>query len=442
MKGMRLNMKPWEKGKLTTSGRYFFNGDTPFFWLGDTAWRLFQCLNMENSHKYLQNRVDKGYTLIKAVLLAHVRYNDEREGRTPLLDENMDIFLSPVNEPYWQHVEAVVKMAQDMGLYMMLIPTWGDYAKIGFLNKDNAAKYMEFLANRFNKFENIIWSLGGDIRGGDHAEMWDICGNTLRKLSPNKLIGFHPFGRTSSTYWFNDRSWLDFNMFQSGHRRYDQRNLNQWDEATGKEPWYGEDSYKYVEADLAKTPLRPVLDGEPSYEQIPQGLHDRTQPFWEAHHVRRYAWWPVLTGAGGHTYGSNAVMQMFGLGTNPAFHVREGWEEAMHHEGAGQMRFLKDLMLEIDYTNCQPMQEVLDDRPREKEYAIRIFGNDKNIVAYIYNWQEFTLTAPKQVDAWWFDPATGTRSYFGKFDLAPGVKFTPPIKKTGHNDWVLLLKSL
>jgi len=54
------------------------------------------------------------------------------------------------------------------------------------------------------------------------------------------------------------------------------------------------------------------MDGEPSYEQIPQGLHDGTQPFWQEHHVRRYAWWAALAGACGHIYGDNSVMQMYG----------------------------------------------------------------------------------------------------------------------------------
>ena len=38
--------KPWEQGalKVTENGRYFSCGDTPFFWMGDTAWLLFHRL--------------------------------------------------------------------------------------------------------------------------------------------------------------------------------------------------------------------------------------------------------------------------------------------------------------------------------------------------------------------------------------------------------------
>ena len=126
-------------------------------------------------------------------------------------------------------------------------------------------------------------------------------------------MGYHPFGRTSSSLWFHQEKWLDFNMFQSGHRRYDQASLNSWDDNAGKETFFGEDNWRYVERDRQAQPAKPTLDGEPSYEQIPQGLHDPSQPFWQDCDVRRYAYWSVFAGSAGHTYGSNAVMQFLSL---------------------------------------------------------------------------------------------------------------------------------
>ena len=40
--------------------------------------------------------------------------------------------------------------------------------------------------------------------------------------------------------------------------------------------------------------MKPVLDGEPSYENIPQGLHHGTEPRGTAADVRRYAYWSVF----------------------------------------------------------------------------------------------------------------------------------------------------
>ena len=41
----------------------------PFFWLGDTAWSLFERLNREDADFYLSDRQSKGFTVIQAVLL-------------------------------------------------------------------------------------------------------------------------------------------------------------------------------------------------------------------------------------------------------------------------------------------------------------------------------------------------------------------------------------
>ena len=54
-------MKYWERGALRVSEnrKYLKNGDTPFFWLGDTAWLLLQQSSGEDARIYLKNRADK-----------------------------------------------------------------------------------------------------------------------------------------------------------------------------------------------------------------------------------------------------------------------------------------------------------------------------------------------------------------------------------------------
>ena len=40
----------------------------PFFYLGDTAWALFSCLDRENAATYLEKRSLQGFTVIQAAL--------------------------------------------------------------------------------------------------------------------------------------------------------------------------------------------------------------------------------------------------------------------------------------------------------------------------------------------------------------------------------------
>src|SRR5687768_10999276 len=57
--------------RVSPDKRYLVKKDgSPFFWLGDTAWELFHRLTREEAKEYLQNRVEKGFTVIQAVVLA------------------------------------------------------------------------------------------------------------------------------------------------------------------------------------------------------------------------------------------------------------------------------------------------------------------------------------------------------------------------------------
>ena len=126
-------------------------------------------------------------------------------------------------------------------------------------------------------------------------------------------------------------------------------------------------------------------DGEPSYEGIPQGLHDTLQPYWQAEDIRRYAYWSVFAGSFGHTYGNNAVMQFFRpADKEPAYGAREYWDEAINDQGAGQMHYLKDLMLSHPFLERVPDQSLIASEPgRKYDHLIATRGNEYAMI-YTY----------------------------------------------------------
>ena len=125
------------------------------------------------------------------------------------------------------------------------------------MDVEEAKAYGTFLAERYKDNPNIVWIIGGDTRGDVKTEVWETLARTIRSIDKNHLMTFHPFGRTMSATWFNDADWLDFNMFQSGHRRYGQ---TKGDGDNLADSNVAEDNWRYVEASLAKKPLKPVLD--------------------------------------------------------------------------------------------------------------------------------------------------------------------------------------
>ena len=411
--------------------------DKPFFWFGDTAWLLLQKLNMTEIKNYFINRSKKHFNVIQAVLVHNLNFENPDIAVTDGKDFS---HLNP-NHEYWDKAEAVVQMAEKYGLYMGLLPVWGSMVKKGYLTEDNVRSYGEFLAERFGKYSNIVWILGGDIRGYVGFEIWNILGSTLKELCPDKLITFHPFGRTSSAIWFNDQSWLDFNMFQSGHRRYDQASLGEWDDNKESEDFFAEDNWKYVRRDTARTPKKPILDGEPSYENIPQGLHDFTQPVWLAKDVRRYAYWSVFEGACGHSYGNNSIFQFYSKGPERGgYNAYKDWRDEMDAPGAAHLGHMYELITGFDYTNGSHNDKLTDNDGFVKHDRITAYTGKDYALIYNYTGREFKLSlsaldfAPTTYK--WFDPTNGNVS---EFTPEPGETIVPPKNSNGETDMVLII---
>ena len=224
-------------------------------------------------------------------------------------------------------------------------------------------------------------------------------------------------------------------MFQSGHRRYGQDNT-----PNAKE----EDSWRYVQEDYARTPPKPTLDGEPSYEAIPQGLHDWKEPLWTDRDARRYAYWSVFAGSFGHTYGHAAVMSMRKPGAGRGQHGNQKpWLEGIQDPGAGQMQWLKKLILSRPYFERIPDQSMIAGQNGTRyDYVIATRGNAYAFV-YSYAGKPFEVQmgriSGKTVSASWFDPRSGKTATIGTFPNTGMRKFVPPGNPEPGNDWVLVL---
>jgi len=96
----------------------------PFFWLGDTGWELFHRLDKQSAEAYFKKRSEQGFTVIQAVVLAELDglHTPNANGDLPLMNDDP---LKP-NEPYFKYVDTLIELAGKSGLYIALLPTWGD----------------------------------------------------------------------------------------------------------------------------------------------------------------------------------------------------------------------------------------------------------------------------------------------------------------------------
>jgi hypothetical protein len=444
--GAVLAASPWDNGPLRVSenGRYLrHENGQPFFWQGDTAWLLINRLDREQAAQYFENRRDKGFNVVQCIFVQYIKHQNAY-GDAPYIDGDLTKpATTPGKDPadaaqydYWDHADYMADLAAKNGIYLALAPAWRDLITIDkALSAENAAAFATHLAERFKHRPNIIWVNGGSARGNTTPEIWQAIGTALKQTAPNHLVTFHPFGRMQSSEWFADAAWLDLHMFSSGHRNYAQD-----DSAKG----YGEDNWRYVLADLSRKPLKPTLDGEPSYENLPQGLHDPMQPYWDAADVRRYAYWSVFAGAAGHVYGENSVRQVHLQGVNKAESgAKHSFFEALDMPGAFHLQHLRRLVLSRPYFERVNDQTVVAGDEGERHDRILVSRGAGYLMAYVPNGRSFQVQMGKisgaTVTAWWHDPRTGESRSIGRLPNRGTHRFDPPGQKHKGNDWTLVL---
>jgi len=433
----RLKVSDNRRFLVTEQGR-------PFFYLGDTAWELFHRSNREDAEKYLKNRADLGFTVIQAVALAELDGLNvpNAQGHTPLIGGDPtrpDVKDGPAND-YWDHVDFVVERANALGLYIGFLPTWGDKwnRKWGvgpeIFTPQNAEAYGEWLGRRYRN-AGLIWILGGDrpVETETHKEITRAMARGLRRGDGGAhLVTWHPTGGRGSAEWFHDDAWLDFNMRQNG----------QAPEFTGR--------YDQTRADYDRVPVKPVIDGEPIYEDHPVSFDAKKLGHSIAADVRRPLYWDLLGGACGHTYGHHSVWQMWTPDRKPVNDPLMPWTEAILQPGAAQMRHGRALIESRPFLARVPDPDVVvEDRvptsvPGAGRYHFAAARDAEGSFAMVYApvGRGFRVRMEKiagtRVRAWWFNPRNGRATLVGEFPNTGEREFTPP--DPGEMlDWVLVL---
>lgn len=428
---------PWDHGKLVVSEnkRFIQHEDgTPFFYLGDTGWNLFKNIKREDVELYLEDRKEKGYTVIQAVALDEWpgpgkpnAYGDlplnNLDPASPKITPGADLQDS-MQYDYWDHVDWVIQKAAEKGMYIGLLPSWGNHVTgIGgteIFTPENAEKYIRFIAERYKDYPNIIYISGGDRYGDRSTYNWNAIHKTLQEVDGDRhLKTFHPMGPGRSSDYFHEEPWMDFNMVQTGHRERD------WDI-----------SYKYIEQDYQLSPIKPTMDGEPRYEN-----HDinwkSENGFFDDYDVRQAAYWPLFAGAFGHTYGAKP-MWYFGEEFNG-----KDWKQALDLEGAHDMKHVKDLIMSRPFFSRVPDQSLIVGKAGDSAEHMQATRGDDYAFVYFSTGQNKDIALGKisgrKVKAWWYNPRNGEAIEVGIFRNKGSRSFNPPGEPGRGNDWVLVL---
>lgn len=415
--------------------RGLLRDNQPFFWLGDTGWLLMR-LGPEEVKLYLDDRAAKHFTVIQMMAIrtdhrqASPTYNDavaNYAGELPFAR------LDPVtlNDAYWQHVDFIIDEANERGLTVALASMWGRDADSLFPEPArNNKEYGTLLGQRYRDRDHVIWLVTGEyekirddwqkdstISDDQRALLRAIARGLEAGHQGRHLMTIHPVYTSSND--FHDDIWLDFNMQQT------------WGHANA--------SVTRIQTDYAKAPAKPVLNGEPGYENRSEAP---TSSAWKC---RYEGYWSVFSGAFGFTYGADRVWQ---------FHLE--WQDALQNEGAADMQHLRFLIESRPMRMRVPDQALLvsdagslRDGPSYRA-ATRAY-NGSFAMVYSTMGEPFTvdLTALSgdRMRAWWYSPRDGrcydaqlrpTDSPFETIDRQGRREFKPPTSGL-NQDWVLVL---
>lgn len=425
--------------RVSPDGRFLVHADgTPFVWLGDTAWGLFEKAVLEPTEAqpavdlYFKTRAAQGFTVVQAALIFEGW--KRIDGLTPFEDDRR----TP-RPAYWDVVGKIIDRAAAYGIRIAALPTWMvDVPHEHPLVEEPAVAYGygRHLGGRFRA--NVIWVLGGD----PYKKATDV--DTPERLAMTRAIAegiadgvngvdrhdgeadwtstlmtFHPKGGNhSSSERLHGEPWLDFNMIQTTTSR---------DFA----------NYRTVERDYAKTPVKPTFDSEVAYEASHSlGGSTKEPPLprispWE---VRRAAYWNIFAGGFGHTYGHRSYIRWTLKGEKLRFGAETPWAEALEAPGALQMGHLKRLLRSRPFLSRVPDQGLIDGEAgagREHRRATR--GEGYAMVYLPAGGRVRVKQSFAAARAWWFDPRDGSAR-----EAAGTAEFEAPSSGEGH-DWVLVV---
>ncbi|AUS96054.1 hypothetical protein CDQ84_03130 [Clostridium thermosuccinogenes] len=394
--------------KISENRRYLVDqNNKPFFYHGDTCWKLFWEFTEEEAELYLEDRKQKGFTVIQVQLLPHRNYQANREGNTPFMVRGD---LTTPNPAYFAHVDKVIKIAMEKGLGLLIAPVWAskweqDWYK--HLNTDNAEIFSRYLANRYKDFKSIIgWIHGGDDDALELHNCIRIFGRIFKEVAPWQINTFHA-NQKGGWEFFNNDTWYDMNMAYS----YNYSNM-----------------VEQMTKAYHLNPVRPVILGETHYEYN-TGISSSL--------LRKFAYTSVILGGAGQTYGNKDIW----IAT--CF-----WRVAMDAPAAHHMSHLKELFTSVKWYQMIPDTThvlVTKGYGSGEEFAPACYSEDGSLaIVYIPTACTLTIDTDKfsgETEAYWFDPTSGMYIDIGNVTIQGEKKFKTPGKNSdGDEDWVLLFK--
>lgn len=417
--------------RVSANGRHFEHLDgTPFLWLADTCWNGPLKSDDADWRLYLEIRVSQGFDSVQWVptqFLAAVE--GDRDGRVAFTGSDR----IAIDLAFFQRLDVKVQTLAHAGMLgapvLLWAAEWCAEESINLTNpgywlpEDQAIRLARHMVARWDAFP-VAWFLAGDAPYlGQKAPRWQRIGQAVFGDVDHAPATLHPNGMTWYAPDFDAEDWLDFIGYQSGHGD---------DDATVRWLTEGPPASEWQ----ALRP-RPIVNLEPPYEDH---IGYQSQQRFSADDVRRRLGWSLLASpTAGVTYGGHGVWGWDDGTTVPQNHPTTGvarpWREALHLDGAEQLRHLVALFDALQWWRLVPAPELVAQQPGGHRHISASRSADGDL-ALVYVPEDRTLRLRldglrPDLAGTWTSAATGGTVMA---DLGDGQLQTP-----GPGDWWLCL---
>jgi hypothetical protein len=421
--GSAINLLPAEGYKYPLKreqGRRFLTDQDgrPFFWSGEAAWSLIAQLDTADITYYLDDRQQKGFTVLMVNLIEHRFCSNAPaniRNEPPFLENP---FTSP-NERYFAYADYVIRAAAGRGIAILLCPLYLGYdcgdqgwcAEVQQASLSDLHDWGQYVGRRYQNDDNIIWCIGGDTDPSPVKAKVLACINGILDTDRTHPITAHNQPESFALSPWEGESWLGINNVYS----YSKTLYRQCRKAY---------NYKTV---MAYFMMESAYENE--HGTTPQRL-------------RSEAYWPLLSGAMGHIFG-NCPIWHFGSDTGWCGLV--DWKEQLNSTGSVSMEYVQKLF------RSRPWHLLIPDFEHEVVTAgYGVWGNEAystaaitsdstTMIAYLPDQRQVTVNMTKisgpQAKCWWFNPATGKVTEIGVLPTNSSHEYMPPVE----GDWVLVI---
>lgn len=345
------------KLQVAANGRTLLRDGRPFFWLADTCWSAFTNISREEWISYLDTRAVQGINVLQINALTQWDRCLSELGVHPFYTEDgVRYDFSRIQPAYFDRARAMCRAAVDRGFTLALVVMWCNYVPDTWAARicgDNVMPeacvepVVRTVCEAFNEFEPV-YIVSGDtgFEAEETVRRYRLVADCVDRYAPQALKAYHIKGRYDGLpQEFGERA--DLYFYQSGHNAAAQAM-----------------ACTLAEHFAARTPVRPVINSEPCYEQM--GYSHKAYGRFRRPETRRALWNSLLSGAcAGITYGAHGVWnwQKQEMPKNPiggeGFLPAMRCTDALHFPGVADYAFAKEFLLERGLPVLQPCQEVL-----------------------------------------------------------------------------------